>query len=179
MLIPKDAEGFFTLPAPDAKIEALMDQTFTRVGPLKWQKKSEPVTVERSMLRFDASTRTLWLPRPNKQLEERLDAEYERSPGKLRWKVRPDGPTLGRALSWVRAHASGSLDASDPIVVQRLASCNGCDALKRDENGAWCIPCGCGAKNMMVILDGTPAPKMLFRTLNCPKFMPGYTNAQK
>lgn len=151
-----------------------LDKALTRVSPdvQRWWAPEANMIV-----RFDEKTRTMWLPRSNKLLEDMLDQKYQRVDN-LRWLVPEDGITLSRVVDYASAKLSGKLDKDDPIVQQRLASCLGCDALKKTENGGWCIPCGCGNKNLMVY-NNQPAEKMLFRTLNCPKFMPGYSNAVK
>lgn len=129
------------------------------------------------MIRFDAETRTLWLPRANKVLEAKLDENYERVPGLLRWKVPPDGVTFTRGLSYLMAITSGALNPDDKTVLTRLASCLSCDALKPTPNGGWCQTCGCGSGVFMTTPDKQPAEKMLYKTLNCPKFRPGFSNA--
>lgn len=163
----------------DRVIEKKLDSAFKRNGHLCWAAEDGSLAdEEREMqVRFDQKTRTLWLPKANQALENKLDAKYERIGSSLRWVVPEDGFTIDRAVDMVSAKVSGSLEPSDPIIAQRMASCTGCDALKRDANGAWCVPCGCGGKNLMINADGTPAAKMLHRRLNCPKFMAGFTNA--
>lgn len=157
---------------------AALDAKYERIAPgeLRWFDPADP-PAEQVVIRFDEATRTLWLPKVNKVLEGRLDQEYERIPGQLRWKVPDDGVTFARAINFGKAKLSGKHTPDDPTVLQRVASCTPCEALKRNVNGGWCQTCGCGAKTLMLNADGTPADKMLYKTLNCPLFKKGFTNA--
>lgn len=157
---------------------ARMDATFERVSPdvERWM---HPGTQARrgENLRWDPVSRTLWLFRFNREQEEKLDAKYERVKGELRWKVEEDGYTLQRGRDYLAAKLSGSLDPTESVVLTRMASCLPCDALKKNESGSYCDSCGCGPKVPMILPDGSPASKILFRTLNCPKFQKGFSNA--
>lgn len=129
------------------------------------------------MIRWNEKARILWLARPDAALEAKLNASYERVPGKLHWRVPPDGKvTLARTISMVKSVLSSKLDPGDPIVLKRIESCTPCDALKKDAKGAWCQTCGCGSERLMLSPDGAPIGKMLNSYLECPKFMPGFSN---
>jgi hypothetical protein len=51
--------------------------------------------------------------------------------------------TLKQAASFSRALLAGRFVSAE-TVAERLAICETCDQLRRDERGRWCAACGCG-----------------------------------
>jgi hypothetical protein len=174
-------DGFFEVYRPTDDEIRKLDARLKRVSPgvLKWHPpEEEPMRVN-----YDADSHTFWIPRPDAETEARLDAEHERIPGHLRWRAPGERVTLSKVKDAAVAVLSGRLEVDDPIVQQRLKSCMGgdgqprCTALVTEGDGSWCKACGCG-KTKMAEIDGSPTSKLTFRTLKCPRFMPGFSNAR-
>lgn len=123
--------------------------------------------------RFDLQARIIWLPRPDPEVEAELDAQHERIPGTLKWKMR-EPSIVQRAASFVGAVASGLV--ADEVVKMRLESCMSCTALVRGEDGSYCGACGCG-RWKLAQLDGVVLPKLRWAKLDCPLKRLGFSNS--
>lgn len=108
-------DGKYRLAAPDPVVEAMMDRSHERVGPLEWAPRKLPSELQAAMDRVNAiaeqpprvevdeATGVMWLNRPWPALEAQLDAEHERVSGELKWRPRPKPGLrgLGDAIKWL------------------------------------------------------------------------------
>lgn len=128
-------------------------------------------------LNYEPKSETFWLAtKPTKEVEDKLDAEYERIPGGYRWKKKNTN-ILTKVISAAKSITSGK--ASEETVARRRLSCFGnetsppCTALKIIEGSNFCHACSCPSWRLSELTT-----KLTFAHLDCPLKRPGFSNEE-
>ena len=85
---------------------------------------------------------SIWIPRPNPDLEAYLDNIYVRVPGELRWVEEPS--PVEKVKQYLTARFGG--EVSEEEFERRLAICEECPGVVKRDTKRYCGLCGCGVK---------------------------------